>query len=248
MMASLKSEFRKLITIRSTYFITGFTLLLVTFLSIYVFGYQQAAQKASSAVFMSGTLYTVLGMFVTFAAIMAILLVAHEYRYGTIMYTLTSSASRVRVLLSKTIVMLGYSTIVGLLVLAIGYFGSRFGLELKGVTLAPQNFPIADILWQFTAYVWGYTLTGILIAVLVRGLVGSIVAFFLLPTAEGILSLLLKGNTKFLPFRSLDAIAATTPTPGITALDNAAALGVFSVYLVVLGTVAVVSFVRRDAN
>lgn len=246
-MASLKSEFRKLLTVRSTYFITGFTLLLVTFLSVYVFGYQQAAQKASSAIFMSDTLYTMLGTFVTFAAIMAILLVAHEYRYGTIMYTLTSSTGRIRILFSKTIVMLTYSTVMGLLVLAIGYFGSRFGLELKGAALAPQNFPLIEIIWQYAAYVWGYTIAGILLAVLIRGLVGSIVAFFLIPTAEGILSLILKGNTKFLPFRSLDAIAAT-PVPEITTLGHTAALGVFSVYLFAFGTAALVLFVRRDAN
>lgn len=250
MMATLKSEVRKLLTIRSTYFITILTLALVTFFSIYVFGYQQGSQPASSPIYMADTIYNLLGMFVTFATIIAILNVAHEYRYNLINYTFTLSRSRLRVLFSKVFVLLAYTTIIGAVTVAIAYFGSKFGLSLRGVELAPQQLPLVEVAWQYLAYSWGYVLIGIILAVIIRGVVGSIVAFFLIPTAEQILSLILKGNTKFLPFRSLDAIAATPNpfVPDLAVLSHSAALGVFAIYLAVFGSIATYLFVTRDAN
>lgn len=252
MINSLKSELHKLLSIRSTYFITGFVLLFVGFLSIYVFGYQQASYKADNPLYMNDVLYNMLGTFITFAVIIAILHFAHEYRYNTITYTLTLTTSRLKVLISKIAVLLAYTTVVGAAVLAISYFGSKFGLSLHDVTLAPQQMQWSELAWQYVAYAWGYVLAGGILVLLIRGLVGSIVAFFLIPTLEGLLSLILKTNTKYLPFRSLDAIAATpSPAPfaaDIQVLSHAAALGVFSLYLVVIGGVAVWLFVHRDAS
>ena len=249
MRAILKSELRKLLTIRSTYYLTGFTLLLVTFLAVYVFGYQQASQKATSPIFMADALYNLLGTFVTFGVIVAILHVAHEYRYNTINYTLTAAKSRLAVLAGKVTVLLVYTTIVSLVTLAIAYFGTKWGLSLKDVTLVPQQLVWSDLAWQYLAYAWGYVLTGVVLALLIRGLVGSIVAFFLIPTLEGILSLILKGDTKYLPFRALDAIAATpNPVIQLETLSHVAALGVFGIYIVVSGAIATVLFVRRDAS
>lgn len=248
MFPAIKSEFRKLLTIRSTYILTIFTLLLVSFLAVWVFGAQQASVKADNPIYMADALYNILGTFVTFAVIIAILHVAHEYRYSTINYTLTATRSRLTVLFSKTFVLLTYTTVFGFLTLLIAYFGTKIGLDIKNVTLSPQQLDLTSVAWQYLAYSWGYVLAGIILAVIIRSLVGSIVAFFLIPTAEGILSMLLKGDTKFLPFRSLDAIAAT-PNPVLTeALSHNAALGVFSAYALVFGALAVILFVRRDAS
>lgn len=252
MIPTLKSEFRKFLTVRSTYIVTGLVLILIPFLSVYIFGYENAARKPDSPDFILDSIYTMLSTFVTFSTILAILLVAHEYRYNMITYTLTSSRSRLRVLLAKAIVMLVYATVIGLVVALLAYVGTRLGASLAGHSVAPQHLPIGDMVWQFGANVWGYTLAGLIIALLIRGVVGSVVVFFLVPTAEGILSLLLKSDAKYLPFRALDAIAAT-PQPevagmGIEVLSHGAALTVFMVYLVVFGTAAVVMFIRRDAN
>lgn len=249
MIASLKSEFRKLFTVRSTYILTGFTLLLVTFLSIFVFGYKESSQKAASPIFMADTLYNMLGMFVTFAVIIAILHVCHEYRYSMINYTFSSARSRLTVLMSKTIVLLGYTLVFGFITLLIAYFGAKLGLDIKNASLVPQQLELATIAWQYLSYAWGYVLTGIILGVIIRSLVGAIVASFLLPTIEGILSLILKGNTKYLPFRSLDAVAAT-PNPAfpIEMLPHTTALGVFSIYIVIFSAIAVFLFVRRDAG
>lgn len=252
MVNSLKSEFRKLLTIRSTYYITLFVLAFGAFLAIYVFGYQQGSQPATSPIYMRDVLYNMISTFSTFAGIIAILNVAHEYRFNTISYTFTAARHRLTVLASKVIVLLTYATVLAGVTLAIGYFGAKFGLDLRNVDLAPQQLPLAEVWWQYLAYVWGSVLIGVILAVLIRGLVGSIVAMFLMPTLEGILSLILKTNTKYLPFRSLDAIAATpNPSPlaqGIEVLSHTAALGVFAIYLVVFGTLAVLAFLKRDAS
>ena len=251
MFSTFKAEFRKLLTARSTYFLTGGVLALITFLSVFVFGYKQAAQKASSPIFMSDTIYAMLGTFVMIGAIIAILLVAHEYRYSTINYTLTFSRSRLKVLLAKVVTMLTYVTVVGALVIAIAYVGSKIGLGIRGETLVAQTLPL-DLIWKYAAYLWSYALVGIVLATLIRSLVGSIVAFFLLPVAEQMMSLLLKGNTKYLPFRSMDAIPVTVSPNAITAgtetLAAGAALGMACIYLGFFGLLAVISFVKRDAN
>lgn len=101
MLAALKSEFRKFLTVRSTYIVTGLIIAAVAFFSIYVFGYQFGIATPDNPRYLYDVIYNVIGIFVTFSAILAILLVTHEYRYNTINYTLTSSRSRVKVLLSK---------------------------------------------------------------------------------------------------------------------------------------------------
>ncbi len=251
MLSTLKAEFRKLLTVRSTYFLTAGVLLLITFLSTFVFGYKQAAQKANSPIFMSDAMYTMLGTFVTFGAIIAILLVAHEYRYTTIGYTLTLNRSRLKVLLAKVITMLVYITVVGALVIAITYIGTRIGLNIRGVELVSQTLP-TDLIWKYLVYLWGYAFMGIILATLIRGVVGSIVAFFLIPTVEGMLSLLLKDNTKYLPVRALDSIPATVAPNSITAgtemLGAGMALTLVCAYLGTSGVIAAILFVRRDAN
>lgn len=248
MFASLRSEFRKLLTVRSTYFITGFVLLLVGFLSFWAIGRNASAESLADPLFMREMLYNLFGVFVTFATVIAILHVAHEYRYNTITYTLTAARSRALVLATKAIVLLAYATVMGVVVLGVAYIGLKLGIGLGNGTLVPQTLS-SDVIWQFGVYLWGYVLAGMIIAVLIRGLVGSIVAYFLIPTVEQLSSLFLKTQGKYLPFRSLDAIAASnTPTPLGDNLSHAAALGVFGLYLLVFGTVAVVTFIKRDAN
>ncbi len=251
MITTLKSEFRKLLTIRSTYFVSGFVLLVVAFFSVYVFGYKQAAGIPTDANFMSQVIYSMLGTFAIFATITAILIVAHEYRYNMILYSLTAARSRLRVLATKVVVALAYAAVMGTAVVTLTYFGTKLGLSLKDITLVPQNFDLSILGPQWLAYIWGYALTGIILAVIIRGLVGSIVAFFLIPTIENILSLLLKGNTRYLPFRALDAISSTQVAETIPGSPNLSHMTAFLVtlgYLGVFGLIACLLFTRRDAS
>lgn len=246
MFPTLKSEFRKLLTVRSTYFITAFLVLLVSFISLFAFGYKQVSQKSNSPTFMLELFGGMMNTASTFFAIVAILLIVHEYRYNTINYTFTLARSRLKVLGSKVVVMLAYATIVTLLLLALAYVCARIGVALKGDVLVAQSIP-GDLWWQLLSYAWGYTLIGIVIAILFRSIAGSIVTFFVAPIIEQLLSLLLKDNTKYLPFRALDSIPPVI-APMSQNLSHTAALGVFSLYLLAFGAIAVWLFNKRDAN
>lgn len=254
MLTAIKSEFRKLLTVRSTYFVTGAVLLLVVFFNGFVLGYKEAMQKATSPFFVNDALFTAIGIFVTFCAILSILLVAHEYRYNTILYSFTLGRSRLKVLLAKVFVMLSYATVVGAVVLALGYGSLLLGLSLQGESMVAQNFDWIDMSLRYLLYVWGYALVGLVLALLIRGLVGAIVAFFVIPTIEEILSPLLKESAKYLPFRSLDSVPIVQDPGSFIAastgqtLSTPAAIGLFGVYILVSGSIAAVLFLRRDAN
>lgn len=101
----LKAEFRKLLTIRSTYIMITMGLLLVGFLSFWIEGYKGISGTSASeggAGAYTGVIGQSAGIGAVFTMIIAILFTAHEYRYNTIMYTLTADVHRTRVLLKKT--------------------------------------------------------------------------------------------------------------------------------------------------
>lgn len=249
MLATLKSEFRKLLSVRSTYILTSLVIVAVGLIAYFLLGREQEAMGATNPLFLYDAMDTAVSFFATFATIVAILHMTHEYRYSTIGYTLTASRSRVRVIVAKTIVLVSYALVGGALVAVLGGLLAKAGVESNGLTLAAQTIDLWPIIWQLGSYVIGYTLIGLLLGMLVRSVVGAIVIFFTFPIVEQMLTLLLKDNTKFLPFRSLEQIAASTQfgTSG-QALTNAAALGVFALYFAVIGMIAMVLFVRRDAN
>lgn len=250
MLATLKSEFRKLLSIRSTYILTSVVIVAVGLISYFLLGREQEAMAASSSLFMYDVMYTSVAFFATFATIIAILHMTHEYRYSTIGYTLTASRSRVRVIVAKAIVLMSYALVGGTVVAVLGGFLAKAGIESTGVSVAAQTVGLWTTVWQLGAYVIGYTLVGLLLGMLVRSVVGALVIFFTFPIVEQMLTLLLKDNTKYLPFHSLDSIASTAgqayTAPG--ALSNPAALGVFALYFAATSLVAIVLFVRRDAN
>ncbi|MGB4758463.1 MAG: ABC transporter permease [Candidatus Saccharimonadales bacterium] len=249
MLASLKAEFRKLFTVRSTYWLSGFVLVFVAFLSTYVFGYRQEAFKADNPLFMVDVIYSMISTFILLGTIVGILLIAHEYRYNTIFYTITSSNSRLKVLISKVLVLLFYITAMTCIVAVVTYVSARIGLSFANATLVPQTIDWWSVTWKFVSFVWLYALVGFFIAVLVRGVVPAIAIYLAFPVVEQMLVPLLKDNAGFLPFNAIGAIAATTPNGvGWLMLTPLTALGVSITYIIVLSTISTVLFVRRDAN
>lgn len=249
MLAVLKSEFRKLLTIRSTYLVTLGVLGLAAFLD-FVAAQQQGSIIASPAYMHDTAIYLGINLFATFAAVIAILHVAHEYRYNTITYTLTTANRRMKVFLSKTLVVMTYSLVIGALVMLVSYWAAKWGFAVKHVSVVPQHLAMWPLVWQSGAYILGNALIGMLLALLIRSLVGAIVAFFFLPVVEQLLMLLMHDNVKYLPFNTLSQFGVTAGAgPGVkTPLSPLHALGLFAVYLVVLYVVTSVLFVKRDAN
>lgn len=244
MLATLRSEYRKLLTIRSTYVILGLALLLLGFISYWVLGYRGENFGQFRLMESVMTMGQATSLFVT---IIAVLLITHEYRYNTIMYTLTAANSRTKVLFAKLIVILSFTvtfTVLGAL-MAVGL--TWLGTEVRGIEIAAQQFYYWDAAWRLLYYMCAYAVMGFLLGLLFRHVVGAIVTLFLVPTTvEPLLGLLLKDNTKYLPFSSLEQVMSGQMLTSSLTPTKAASL--FTVYLVGTCIVAWVLYVRRDAN
>lgn len=249
MKAALKAEFRKFLTVRSTYIVSLLVLVLAGFLSIYAFGIESGQESFNNPQYLIQPMSAVLSIFATFTSILAILLVAHEYRYNTISYTLTAARSRINVVLAKMAVMATYALVGGAVVVAIGYFGTILGANIAGDHVVAQQIDWLEKFWQFAAYSVGYALAGLIIALIIRSLVGALAFFFVFPIVGEISTIVLHENVRFLPFRSLDAILGV-PFQGIPVdmlAPTSAALLAYS-YLTIAAVSACALFVRRDAN
>lgn len=241
MTALLRAEFRKLLTVRSTYIIATIALLLVGFLAFYAEGYKGVGASPYWLSNIFGGVSTTIAIFVS---IIAILLMGHEYRYNTIMYTLTAANSRTKVLLAKIVTVATAAVVLTVLITAFAALAYWLGVVLSPSVsrafVAPAFF-WSDV-WHALFFVVGYSLVGLLFAFLFRHLVGAIAALFILPTVEGLASMLLKDNVKYLPLSSLEQVH----THSLWSSGEAALL--FVAYLVVAWLVAWFFFQKRDAN
>ena len=243
MLSTIKAEFRKLLTVRSTYFISLIALLLIGFVGFWVFGYKHVDGVTADTILLD-FLYTAIKILGTFTALIVILLVGHEYRYNTIMYTLTSSRSRSNVFLAKLTAGLVLALIVTAITLVVGTLLMYAGFSAAHLHLAPQTVNLAEFSLHSLVIVVGGTVFAYIIAILLRSLVGAIAFFFIVPsTGEQLLSLLLKGNDKYLPYTALGKFGSVTGQ-----VDVAFGLRVVGLYALIGGFIAWWLFLRRDAN
>lgn len=248
MIALLKAEFRKLFTVRSTYVISGFALLLIMFLAFYVGGFRLTTAELQNPLLLAGDVTSAASTVGIFVALIAILLMTHEYRYNTIMYTLTSSNSRSKVLFAKFLALGSFAVVFMLAIAILSPAMSYLGIVAHGHTLGPQTVHYGDLLWRSLFFGWGYGIAGLLIAALVRNQVGAIAALFVVPGAiEQLLGLLLKHNAQYLPFMSLGSVISSNVS-GSGGLSPSRAALVFTGYLIIGWIIAWLLFLRRDAN
>lgn len=246
MLSTLRAEFRKLYTIRSTYFIAAFGIVLAGFIAFYVEGLR-GADSLFDATKVQGLMLNTANLLSVFGALVAILLITHEYRFNTIMYTLTASNSRTKVLLAKLVAVIAHAILYTIVGVALAVFLMYVGLGLKDMTLyAHQYIDWGDVLWRSFFLTVSYSALGLVLGLLFRNVVGAIVTLFMTPaTLEPLLGLLLKDNVKYLPFHASDQVANPTTT---TSLTHGEAALLFTGYIVVAYIVAWILFVRRDAN
>jgi ABC-type transport system involved in multi-copper enzyme maturation permease subunit len=250
MLASLKSDFRKLLTVRSTYLVIVLALALIGFISFYVSGYRDSVNYFDKF-FLNNGIFTWINTMGVFIAIVTALQMGHEYRYSTIMYTLTSSGSRSQTLLSKIVVSSVFAVAVVAITVVFGAVMQYLGALVAGHHPEPQHFQVAQILWRGMLYGWFYAMIGLVLAVLFRQIVAIIVTLFLVPsTVEPLLSLLLKDNAKYLPFTALDPLInnSSTTSTGHAALSPGRGAMTFGIYLAVLWIVTWIVFLKRDAT
>lgn len=245
MFASLKSEFRKLFTVRTTYFLSLGVLLLMIFYAGYVQGYKIDAAHLRDSGYLASQVTGAIGALSIFVSLIAALLMTHEYSYNTIMYTLTSSNSRARSLFAKLVLISGFSVVFTLVVCSLSPVLTAVGIHLKHLHAVHQVYHYRDLLWRSLLFGWGYGMFGLMFGALLRNRVATITALFLVPgTVESLLGLLLKKNVQYLPFNSLLTML-NQPSGSITPAK--AALVALS-YIVGGWIIAFALFSKRDAN
>ena len=244
MMSTLFAEFCKLVSVRSTYVITGLGLLLTGFISFWGTGYKGPDVFSVDA--LQNAIYNNITIVAIFIGIVAILLICHEYRYNTISYTLTASNSRLKVLLAKFMVVGAYAVTVTLfsILWIIGLV--TLGAHIAGHAFPTQALDMYSMLWKTLAYMVGGAWFGLILGFLSRSVVFAIVAYFVFPAIEPLLHMLLKISNNYMPNSAQGQILQTVSSPDVyTPLASA---GVFGAYLLGLFIVATVLFLRKDAS
>ncbi|MET1033007.1 MAG: ABC transporter permease [Candidatus Saccharimonadales bacterium] len=246
MIDTITSEFRKLLTIRSTYITSTIALVLIGIIAFYFKGIK--SDGAYSPFGDTGVQETVINLMPVvgiFVGIVALLHVCHEYRYNTIGYTLTATNFRIKVLLAKTIVILAYAAAMTILAILFVSLLAPLGAKLGHATVPAQDFAFWDILWRSMAYMMSNAMVAMLFGFIFRNLVFSIVLYFVLPTTvEPLLTNLFKLD----PNWTLISAQGHILMPNSQQFSPLASLGVVALYIAAGWVIASALFVRRDAN
>jgi ABC-2 type transport system permease protein len=247
MIATIKSEFRKLFTVRSTYAIFIISLAIVALFAGFGDGYKATAtglQNPEMLMSESSNAIVFVGLILAFAGL---LLVGHEYRYTTIMYTLTASNRRLKVLAAKFLTVSAFAVAAGLIVALFSPLCAIAGTHLHGYHMVAQHFDYWSVLWRCAFVGWGYAMYAFILAFIMRNQVGSIVTFLLVPLiGESIIGHIFTKSNNYMPFTMLQAVSSPHELGNHTTTLHAATVAL--VYVAVGLVVGVVLFVRRDAN
>ncbi|MDB5170517.1 MAG: hypothetical protein JWO35_211 [Candidatus Saccharibacteria bacterium] len=243
MIPAIKAEFRKLVTVRSTYVILAACLAIEMLFAFYATGYKADAAALRDPLMLAGEVTTAVSALSVIIALIGVLLVTHEYRYNTILYTLTSAKRRSYVFLAKFLVIGVLAVVLSLLFGALSPVLVTLGVQLSGHSMVPQVIPYGDILWRIVFAGWCFSIFGFILAVIIRAQLGAAISIFLIPTTlEPLLGLVLKSNHIYLPFAALSNVLEK----GKLSYTHAAAVA--SIYVGVGLIISWVLFVRRDVN
>jgi ABC-type transport system involved in multi-copper enzyme maturation permease subunit len=223
------------------------SLLIVAFFAGFIQGFRsdpRALQNPGLLTDQSTSAIVFVGFILAFAGL---LLAGHEYRYNTIFYSLTSINRRYKVLLAKFLVVTVFTVGVALFVTFFSPLCTIVGAHLHGNGIGPQSFELWSIVWRCLFCGWAYAMYALILIMILRNQVGAIVTFLLFPLiGENILMLLLKHNSKYLPFTAAQSVV-NPASMGNHTTSGQATLVVLA-YVVVGVIISTILFVRRDAN
>ncbi len=252
-MNQLKAEAKKLLTVRSTYFLTLLVWVALAAIAFFGVGYHDTAAELQNPLLVQNSIFGSLRFAGLISAIVAILLLAHEYRYNTINFSFTLNPSRSSVLAAKFVVLTGYSIILSLVSVGIVIGCLHAGAAAHGHMIGTQAYTVISgngylpgLLLQSVFYVWAMALAGLIVTALLRNLVASIAFIFIFPGLENLVSLISKTLVNYLPFSDLGAVLKVdTRELGFSAGKS---MIIFLIYLAVFGFISWWLFLKRDAN
>ncbi len=251
MKSELKAEFKKVFSVRSTYIMSAIALLLVMFFGFFIVGMHTERFNTLSPTFLDSEISGAISIVTFFVGLVGILLVTHEYRYNTIMYSLSETNSRSKVFYSKILIISAYSLLFTAVIAVLAPLMIFLGVHAHGIKLVPQTFYYRDLVWRCLFYGWGYAMIAVMLAYIIRNQIATIVTLLIGPTlVDGLLSIWLKKNIVYLPFDSLQNVLGS----GRNNLANAQgsitpfhSLLVVMAYLIVGWIIAWYLFLKKDA-
>lgn len=252
MINSIRAEFRKLLTVRSTYIIFAVAILIAGLFGFWVLGLNTGFQDTANPYRTQDSVFLIFNNTLFLIGIISLLLFTHEYRYNMINYTLTSAKTRLRVLLAKTVAVTVFAVVFGLLVVFLTIMFSGWGLSLSQANPVDQIINFGQIIWRALFASFAVGMFGLIMGGLIRNQIGAIASFLVAPAAiEGLLTLALKDNASYLPFSALNQVmfAQTGQTslidqplsPGQSAL-------IVCAYIVVFWALTLYLLKKRDAS
>jgi ABC-2 type transport system permease protein len=268
--SALRYEWMRLRTLRSTWWLTGLSLLIAGLLGLAAFGIKHPPVGGPQALTITdyGDIITGGGGGAIFVSILlsiiGVFAIGHEYRYGTIRPTLTALPRRSNVLAAKVIVVAAYVFVVALVSLVLRYVVAVAILGHRLLKLGLFPSPMARVWIGSIVFTVIFALVGFALAGLFRNIPAAIVTVIVLPLiAENILRGLLglqvfhsiRGFAKVLPFFAGSQILRYG-SPGTSGNDTGTGhsapspvdgLLIFIAFLVIVLGVSWVLFEKRDA-
>lgn len=263
MLDALRFEWTRLTTLRSTYWLIGSGL--VCALAIPVIAGLAASDQPLNAEFvgagLNGGASFGIPFLAVFMAIIGIFATGHEYRHGTIQPTLTSLPQRSRLILSKILVVSVTTVLVTVLSVALN---ASVLLAFWGELPGMFDDPVLPALVGYVLYTLIYTLIGLGLGLLFRGVPSALIVIFLMPliveTVIVGLSFIpaldwLVPVVKFLPFTAGQQLMTIGPAdlgsgpggPDFDLFGRWESGGVFAAFAVLIIGSAWYLFKRRDA-
>jgi ABC-2 type transport system permease protein len=250
--ATLRAEWIKFWTVRSTFWSTAMLFVLGAGLTTLVCALAAADLASGEAGESPGSFVTWGMMFAQITAIvLGALAVTGEYGTGMIRATLAATPSRGRVLAAKAVVLTGTLFVAGTVTAFAGFFAGNWFLENEGIGLSLSDDGVLRALFGSGLYLAGLGLFAAAVGLLVRHTAAALSAVLALVFVVGNMAFLLPGTwgewvAKLMPGNAGSAIATPVSFNPLL-LDPLPGFAYFCAEVAAVLLVAYVAFRRRDA-
>jgi hypothetical protein len=265
--AALKYEWVRIRTIASSYWMSGFAIILSVGVALLIALFSSAAEmqelniaQFTSWVLTAGASFAGIPVLAAaFFAVMGAMAMGHEYRYGTNKATLTALPDRVAIYAAKCVVLFAWVTAAVAALLLLNF-------AVAALFMSDPHFSSGAVrpLVNYWGYCVGFSLAGLSLAAVFRNQTGAIVAvlvwpYVIEPIVYGILGVIGRRHPTigtltnlfpasagrrsiFDPYELMAGFGGVIDTWGVGASTL-----VFWIGVLIVVSAGVVSFVRRDA-
>ncbi|MBA2508488.1 MAG: hypothetical protein H0V32_07285 [Nocardioidaceae bacterium] len=267
MTAALRYEWRRLLTLRSTYWLIAVSVVIAaTLSSLIAWGFsgveifREGPDFVLAAIATQGAGAGFAPLLIAYVmSIFGILTFGHEYRHGMIRATLTAVPNRLAVFAAKVVLTVVVAGLTALACAGLGLLAAK--IFFTDIPMAGND--VTKILAGVSLYAALFALVGLALAAIFRNQIAAIVAVLLFPlVGEAIIRLVLiipdafddiQGVAAYLPFDAgaqmfsfldLDQVLEVFGFRPLAAVEGGITFGVFTAVLL---AIAGVLFVRRDA-